>query len=417
MFAQANSEHCRHKIFNADWIVDGERREHSLFQMIRNTTERSPDDVLSAYHDNSAVIGGHSGRRFMPDPADRMYGEHDEDIHILMKVETHNHPTAIPPIRERPPAPAARSATRRPPGVAPAPRRADRFLGLEPAHPRPRAALGGGFRQARAHRLGPGHHAGRPIGGAAFNNEFGRPNLCGYFRTFEMRVAGPGRVARSCAATTSPSCWPVAGQHPRRACRQGPCPPASPLVVLGGPAMLIGLGGGAASSMASGKLGGGSGFRLGAAGQPGDAAPLPGSDRPLLGAGRRQPHPFGARRGRRRPLQRPAGTGRTTPAAAAVSSCARSPTTIPACRPWRSGATSPRSATCWPSAEHAGGVQGDLRARALPLCRGRHRHTTRPTCCWATPISTTTPSTCPCRLLFGKPPRMHRGQVTDSAFP
>ena len=97
MFAQANSEHCRHKIFNADWIIDGEKQDSSLFKMIRNTTECSPDDVLSAYSDNSAVMQGNEGYRFYPSPEDGIYGEHAEDIHILMKVETHNHPTAISP--------------------------------------------------------------------------------------------------------------------------------------------------------------------------------------------------------------------------------------------------------------------------------------------------------------------------------
>ena len=97
MFAQANSEHCRHKIFNARWTIDGEAQPHSLFAMIRNTTERSPGDVLSAYKDNAAVIRGSEGYRFYPIPGTGAYGRHDEDIHILMKVETHNHPTAISP--------------------------------------------------------------------------------------------------------------------------------------------------------------------------------------------------------------------------------------------------------------------------------------------------------------------------------
>ncbi|MBP6808327.1 MAG: phosphoribosylformylglycinamidine synthase, partial [Chromatiaceae bacterium] len=97
MFAQANSEHCRHKIFNASWVIDGQPQRHSLFGMIRHTTEQSPDQVLSAYRDNAAVIQGGEGRRFMPDPENGIYGEHDEEIHLLMKVETHNHPTAIAP--------------------------------------------------------------------------------------------------------------------------------------------------------------------------------------------------------------------------------------------------------------------------------------------------------------------------------
>jgi phosphoribosylformylglycinamidine synthase len=97
MFAQANSEHCRHKIFNADWIIDGESQSHSLFKMIRSTTDQSPQDVLSAYKDNAAVISGHRAERFVLDANSQEYGFGREDIHILMKVETHNHPTAISP--------------------------------------------------------------------------------------------------------------------------------------------------------------------------------------------------------------------------------------------------------------------------------------------------------------------------------
>ena len=97
MFAQANSEHCRHKIFRADWIIDGEPQSKALFDMIRNTTERSPDGVLSAYHDNSAVMAGSDASRFFPDPKSGVYAAHAEPVHILMKVETHNHPTAISP--------------------------------------------------------------------------------------------------------------------------------------------------------------------------------------------------------------------------------------------------------------------------------------------------------------------------------
>src|SRR5690606_5218488 len=96
-FAQANSEHCRHKIFNASWTIDGEEKPHSLFQMIRHTYKMGGDNVLSAYADNAAVVVGHRAGRFYPDVATGSYGYHHEDIHILMKVETHNHPTAIAP--------------------------------------------------------------------------------------------------------------------------------------------------------------------------------------------------------------------------------------------------------------------------------------------------------------------------------
>ena len=98
MFAQANSEHCRHKIFNASWEIDGAQQDHSLFAMIRHTHEVGGDNVLSAYSDNAAVVTGHRAGRFYPDVSDQVWRFHDESIHLLMKVETHNHPTAISPL-------------------------------------------------------------------------------------------------------------------------------------------------------------------------------------------------------------------------------------------------------------------------------------------------------------------------------
>jgi phosphoribosylformylglycinamidine synthase len=121
MFAQANSEHCRHKIFNAQFVIDGVAQDRSLFQLIKATTAASPGGVLSAYHDNAAVFAGSAGQRFFPD-GDRVYRAHAEPVHVLLKVETHNHPTAIAPFPGAPPARAARSATRAPPGAAPSPR-------------------------------------------------------------------------------------------------------------------------------------------------------------------------------------------------------------------------------------------------------------------------------------------------------
>jgi len=253
MFAQANSEHCRHKIFNADWIIDGERRDRSLFSMIRNTTECSPDGVLSAYHDNSAVIRGHSGRRFMPAPGDPVYGEHDEDIHILMKVETHNHPTAISPD----------------PGAATGSGGEIRDEAATGRGSRTKAGLTGfsvsnlripGHQQPWEQDFGkPGRIVSAleimlegPIGAARFNNEFGRPNLAGYFRTFELRAPGPeGDELRGYhkPIMLAGGMGNIRAEHIDKL----PMPPGSPLVVLGGPAMLIGLGGGAASSMASGS--------------------------------------------------------------------------------------------------------------------------------------------------------------------
>ena len=252
MFAQANSEHCRHKIFNADWIIDGERQTHSLLGMIRNTTDCSPDNVLSAYKDNAAVMTGPEGERFIPDPGTHSYGYNRERLHILMKVETHNHPTAISPD----------------PGAATGSGGEIRDEGATGRGSKPKAGLTGfsvsnlripGAEQPWEQDNGkPDRIVSAldimlegPIGGASFNNEFGRPNLCGYFRTYEERVPGPqGTELRGYHK-------PIMLAGGLGSIREGQIeksefPAGSPLVVLGGPAMLIGLGGGAASSMASG---------------------------------------------------------------------------------------------------------------------------------------------------------------------
>jgi phosphoribosylformylglycinamidine synthase len=252
MFAQANSEHCRHKIFNADWIIDGKPRDHSLFAMIRNTTEHAPDNVLSAYSDNAAVIAGHAGERFMPDPVTRRYGFSEEDIHILMKVETHNHPTAISPY----------------PGAATGSGGEIRDEGATGQGSKPKAGLTGfSVSNLRLPDLPepwevdhgkPGRIVSAldimlegPIGAAAFNNEFGRPNLCGYFRTYEQEV--PAGKATELRGYHKPIMLAGGlGNIRERHIRKQRFPAGTPLVVLGGPAMLIGLGGGAASSMASG---------------------------------------------------------------------------------------------------------------------------------------------------------------------
>ena len=190
MFAQANSEHCRHKIFNASWTIDGEQQERSLFSMIRNTKECSPKDVLSAYSDNAAVMRGYTGSRFFPDPSNKEYGFKEEPIHILMKVETHNHPTAIAPF----------------PGASTGSGGEIRDEGATGCGSKPKAGLTGfsvsnlripDLQQPWEENFGkPSHIASAlqvmleaPIGGAAFNNEFGRPNLCGYFRSFEEQIS------------------------------------------------------------------------------------------------------------------------------------------------------------------------------------------------------------------------------------
>jgi phosphoribosylformylglycinamidine synthase len=318
MFAQANSEHCRHKIFNATWEIDGAPRDRSLFQMIKNTYQLHHDGILSAYKDNAAVVTGTRGGRFYADSKTGEYSAHDEEIHLLCKVETHNHPTAISPF----------------PGASTGSGGEIRDEGATGRGAKPKAGLTGftvsnlklpGAVQPWEKENGkPGRIASAldimiegPLGGAAFNNEFGRPAINGYFRTFEAEVPA---AAPAAAEVPSSKCQfpnnsqavggPLAGasgaavdslklkasslELPAAVPSETPTPsslfplPSSPratelrgyhkpimlagglgnirpdhvqkgainpgdkLVILGGPAMLIGLGGGAASSMASG---------------------------------------------------------------------------------------------------------------------------------------------------------------------
>jgi phosphoribosylformylglycinamidine synthase len=253
MFAQANSEHCRHKIFNAEWFIDGERQPDTLFGMIRHTTERSPDGVLSAYHDNAAVMAGSEAGRFFPDPQTGLYGAHHEPSHILMKVETHNHPTAISPFPGAATGSGGEIRDEGATGRGGKPKAGVTGFSVSnlrlPDAPMPwEADLGGSpARIASALEI----MLEGPIGGAAFNNEFGRPNLGGYFRTYEERV--PGAAGDEVRGYHKPIM--VAGGL--GAVRPGHVdkariPVGAKLVVLGGPAMLIGLGGGAASSMDQG---------------------------------------------------------------------------------------------------------------------------------------------------------------------
>ncbi|MBK1694853.1 phosphoribosylformylglycinamidine synthase [Chromatium weissei] len=254
MFAQANSEHCRHKIFNADWIIDGERQPQSLFQMIRHTTTQSPNGVLSAYSDNAAVMTGAIGQRFLPDPVTGIYGEHPEPIHILMKVETHNHPTAI--------APHAGAATGSGGEI--------RDEGATGRGAKPKAGLCGfsvsnlripGFEQPWEDDYGKPERIvsaldimlDGPLGAAAFNNEFGRPNLTGYFRTFEQTIrVADGTAERRGYHKPIMLAGGLGNIRAEHVAKQ-PFHAGTPLIVLGGPALLIGLGGGAASSMAAGS--------------------------------------------------------------------------------------------------------------------------------------------------------------------
>ena len=252
MFAQANSEHCRHKIFNADWVVDGAASAASLFDMIRATTEASPHGVLSAYSDNAAVIAGHDAARLLPASRSREFGYCDEPVHILMKVETHNHPTAISPF----------------PGAATGAGGEIRDEGATGLGAKPKAGLTG-FSVSHLRVPGFGQpwesdfpHPERlatpleimldgPIGAASFNNEFGRPNLAGYFRTCELRLDGlPDGEIRGYhkPIMIAGGFGNIRAEHARKKA----VPAGARIVVLGGPAMMIGLGGGAASSLASG---------------------------------------------------------------------------------------------------------------------------------------------------------------------
>lgn len=253
MFAQANSEHCRHKIFNADWTIDGKKQDKSLFSMIRNTYQMNSAGILSAYSDNCAVIEGFKGSRFYPDPETSQYHHHNEDSHILMKVETHNHPTAISPF----------------PGAATGSGGEIRDEGATGQGSKPKAGLCGfSVSNLKIPALPQDWETDygkpdrivsaldimleAPIGAAAFNNEFGRPNICGYFRTFEEKIKTPeGHEVRGYhkPIMLAGGVGNIKSEHVLK----GDVPAGSKIVLLGGPAMLIGLGGGAASSMASGS--------------------------------------------------------------------------------------------------------------------------------------------------------------------
>ena len=249
MFAQANSEHCRHKIFNADFILNGEKQPKSLFGMIRDTHNAHPEGTVVAYKDNSSVIEGAKIERFYPNAAENQgYRFHEEDTHIIMKVETHNHPTAIAPFA----------------GAATGAGGEIRDEGATGKGSRPKAGLTGftvsnlnipGLEQPWEQAYGkPGHIASPldimiegPIGGAAFNNEFGRPNLLGYFRTFEEKFDGQVRGYHKPIMIAG-----GLGSIQAQQTHKDKIPEGALLIQLGGPGMLIGLGGGAASSMNTG---------------------------------------------------------------------------------------------------------------------------------------------------------------------
>lgn len=249
MFAQANSEHCRHKIFNADFILNGEKQPKSLFGMIRDTHNAHPEGTVVAYKDNSSVIEGAKIERFYPDAAENQgYRFHKEDTHIIMKVETHNHPTAIAPFA----------------GAATGAGGEIRDEGATGKGSRPKAGLTGftvsnlnipGLKQPWEQDYGKPEHISSPldimiegpIGGAAFNNEFGRPNLLGYFRTFEEKFDGQVRGYHKPIMIAG-----GLGSIQAQQTHKDEIPEGALLIQLGGPGMLIGLGGGAASSMNTG---------------------------------------------------------------------------------------------------------------------------------------------------------------------
>jgi phosphoribosylformylglycinamidine synthase len=246
MFAQANSEHCRHKIFNADWIIDGEAQDISLFGMIRNTHTLNPGNTVVAYSDNSSIVEGQKTKRFYPQNG--AYGFTEENMHYLMKVETHNHPTAISPFA----------------GAATGAGGEIRDEGATGVGSKPKAGLTGfsvsnlnipNFSQPWEKEYGkPGRIAtplqimiDGPLGGAAYNNEFGRPNIAGYFRTFELESEGQVRGYHK-PIMLAGGVGNISANHSLKSV----IPAGAALIQLGGPAMLIGLGGSAASSMDTG---------------------------------------------------------------------------------------------------------------------------------------------------------------------
>ena len=250
MFSQVNSEHCRHKIFNAGWTINGEDRNKSLFAMIRNTHRLNSKGTLVAYKDNAAVIEGTNAGRFFPDNNTNIYGYCEEPVHILAKVETHNHPTAISPF----------------PGAATGSGGEIRDEGATGRGGKPKAGVTGfsvsnlrlpnALQSWEGEEHKPSHIASPlqimldgPIGGASFNNEFGRPNIAGYFRTFEQKAdSGLARFGYHKPIMIAGGMGNIREQHVEK----NQIINGAKIVVLGGPAMLIGLGGGAASSVASG---------------------------------------------------------------------------------------------------------------------------------------------------------------------
>ncbi|WP_368562590.1 phosphoribosylformylglycinamidine synthase [Pseudoxanthomonas sp. UTMC 1351] len=254
MFAQANSEHCRHKIFNASWTIDGKDQPNSLFRMIKHTHAQTPQYTLSAYSDNAAVLEGYPAARFRPDGNGHYRSEVVQDSAFCIKVETHNHPTAIAPF----------------PGASTGAGGEIRDEGATGRGGKPKAGLTGftvshlriptlpqpwETDRALNPRMAPALEImlDGPLGGAAFNNEFGRPNLLGYFRSFELSQGNDSNGSQLTRAYDKPIMLAGGlGAIDRIQVEKKRLSPGDAVIVLGGPAMLIGLGGGAASSVASG---------------------------------------------------------------------------------------------------------------------------------------------------------------------
>ncbi|MHB8847641.1 MAG: phosphoribosylformylglycinamidine synthase [Burkholderiales bacterium] len=254
MFAQANSEHCRHKIFNANWVINGEAQPHTLFGMIRETHARHPEGTVVAYSDNSSVIAGAETQRFYPDKEGR-YAYHHRLTHILMKVETHNHPTAISPFPGAATGSGGEIRDEGATGTGSKPKaglcgfsvsnlRIPDFLQPWENNPHPISGYGKPGRIASALQI----MTEAPLGAAAFNNEFGRPNLAGYFRSFEALCDGDMRGYHKPIMLAG-----GVGNIDADQCFKKSFAPGTLLIQLGGPGMLIGLGGGAASSMDTGS--------------------------------------------------------------------------------------------------------------------------------------------------------------------
>ena len=247
MFAQANSEHCRHKIFNASWSIDGEEHLNSLFDMIRNTYHNYSEGIISAYEDNAAILEGNKSFRFYP--VDDRYGYHEEDINLVIKVETHNHPTAISPFSGASTGSGGEIRDEGATGIGAKPKAG--LTGFSVSSLRiPSLTEKWETKEERPERISSPLNImiEAPIGAASFNNEFGRPNILGYFRSYENKTDSH-HYGYHKPIMLAGGLGNIKSEHVFKK----EVPIGSKLIVLGGPAMLIGLGGGSASSLSSGE--------------------------------------------------------------------------------------------------------------------------------------------------------------------